>query len=154
MAGILRLLDDAYGGGLPAGLEIILRPHPLFPLSSGLTLSGPVRFSYRDGSAGPLSERIREADAVAYVSSTAGIEAAANGAAAVCLDLGHPFGIDPMSDVSELKWTARTGEELRAVVEAARALPLEERERRRGAAKAWAASYLAAPSPASLEAFF
>lgn len=154
LAGILRLLDEAYGEDAPPWLEIILRPHPLFPLAAGLALNGPVRFTYLDGSRGPLSERIREADAVAYVSSTAGIEAAANGAASICLDLGHPFGIDPMAGVPELKWTASGGDELRAVIEAARALLPEERERRRAAAKSWAASYLAAPSPAALEAFF
>lgn len=154
LAGILRRLEDAYGGASPSWLEIVLRPHPLFPLSAGLALSGPVRFSYEDGSTGSLSERIREADAVAYVSSTAGIEAVANGVPAVCLDQGHGFGIDPMAAVSDFKWTVKNGAELRAAVEAVRELPAEEYRRRRERAKAWAESYLAAPSPAGLEAFF
>lgn len=154
LAGILRLLDEAYGVGAPGWLEIVLRPHPLFPLSAGLARSGPVRFAYTDGSTGSLSERIQEADAVAYVSSTAGIEAVANGVPAVCLDQGHGFGIDPMAGVSDFKWTAGSGAELRAAVESVRALPAEEYRRRRERAKDWAATYLTAPSPAALEAFF
>ncbi len=148
LSGILRLLENAYGSGLPAGLEIILRPHPLFPLA------GPARFPYRDGSGGALSARIREADAVAYVSSTAGIEALANGLPAIGLDLGHPFGIDPLAAMKDLKWTVRDGAGLRAAVEAARALAPEELARLRELARLYTARYLTAPSPAALEAFF
>lgn len=148
LSGILRLLEDAYGGGLPAGLEIVLRPHPLFPLT------GSPRFPFTDGSGGPLSARIRAADAVAYVSSTAGIEALANGVPAIALDLGHPFGIDPLAEMTDLKWTARDGAGLRDAVDSARALAPEERARLRERARAYTARYLTAPSPATLEAFF
>jgi len=148
LAGIVRLLEEAYGDGLPSGLEIVLRPHPLFPLA------GAPGFPFRDGSGGPLSGRIREADAVAYVSSTAGIEGLANGVPAIALDLGHPLGIDPLAEVKDFKWTARDGAGLRAAVDSARTLPPEERRRLREAAKAWTARYLTPPSPATLEAFF
>lgn len=148
LSGILRLLEDAYASGLPEGLEIVLRPHPLFPLA------GPARFPFQDGSSGPLSARIQEADAVAYVSSTAGIEALANGVPAIGLDLGHPFGIDPLAEMKDLKWTARDGAGLRDAVELARALAPEERARLRVLARLYAARYLTAPSPETLEAFF
>jgi hypothetical protein len=154
LARILRLLDEAYGTNPPTWLEITIRPHPLFPLASGLASSGPVRFSYRDGSSGALAERIREADAVAYVSSTAGIEALAHGVPAICLDLGHPFGIDPIEGVAGFKWTARDGTQLRSAVESIRSLSAEERGRRGAIARDWAARYLTPPSPAAFEAFF
>lgn len=148
LSGILRLLEDAYGSALPKGLEIVLRPHPLFPLAAS------PRFPFTDGSGGPLSARIREADAVAYVSSTAGIEALANGVPAIALDLGHPFGIDPLAGMKDLKWTARDGAELRAAVDSARALAPAERARLRELARLYTARYLTPPSPAALEAFF
>lgn len=154
LEGMLNALEEAYGESSPDWLDIVVRPHPLFALRTGLSRTGPLKVRFRDGSGEPLAAQLSWADAVAYASSTVGAEALSFGRPVIGLDQGHWFGIDPLEGFTDFRWTARTGQELRARVEQIRALPAAERAERAERGRAWAGRFLPAPTPAGLESYF
>lgn len=137
-AAALSLLDAAFAD---SGPEIRLRPHPEFPLSAGLSLSGPVRFTYADDAGRPLDESFAWADAVVYVSSTLGLEAVRRGLPVVRLELDDFLSTDPLEGFDVLRWTARDGAGLRAALAAVAALGEAELDGRRAEARAYAERY-------------
>lgn len=151
---MLNALEEAYGKSIPDWLDIVVRPHPLFPLETGLARTGPLKVRFRDGSGEPLAAQLAWADAVAYASSTVGAEALSFGRPVIALDQGHWFGIDPFEGFTDFRWTAGTGREMRARVEEIRAMPDAERAERAERGRAWAGRFLPAPTPAGLESYF
>lgn len=152
-ADVLLFLDRAYSGreGVP---EIVLRPHPLFPLSEGLRLSGPVRFPYRDGSGQDPAQAFSAADIVLYASSTMGLEAVRRGLPAVFLDLGNWLSLDPLFELRDYKWSVETPAALVETVEGIRSLPPERARALRWSARGYAGRYCREVTPLALEPFF
>lgn len=151
-AGVLRLLDQTFSSD-PSQPEIILRPHPVIPLSRGLRLSGPVGFRFSEDE-GTADAALAKADAVLYVSSTMGLEAVRRGIPAVCLDLGGFLDADPLHDLVDLKWTARDPASLRAALKEISGLPAQRLEDLRRGAANYAARYGPPASPQGLEPFY
>lgn len=142
---VLHLLNTAYGDG--SGPEFVLRPHPVIPLEAA---ADSLLFRHRIDPGRPLEDALREADALLFASSTLGLEAVRRGVPAVFLGVGSFLSTDPMEDFIELKWTARTPQELRAALGEIEALSDEDLSARQAAAAAYAEAYCRPPTDQGL----
>lgn len=149
-AAVLRLLDATFA---ESGPEILIRPHPEFPLEDGLALSGPVRAAYRESKDMTLEESLDWADAVLYASSTLGLEAVRQGLPAVYLRLSGFLDTDPLAGFDALKWSASEPEGLRRSLAEIAALSPEDLGARRAAAAAYAAGCFNAVTAENLAPF-
>ena len=129
--------------------EFALRPHPEFPLAG---LPAPLRSALaqraRDLAGTPLRENLEWCDAVAYASSTAGLEALGAGRPVVNLDFGELLDVDPVLEAVPLHSRAADPVAMVEALERGAALGDEDYARGRDAARAFVDRYLRAPTPA------
>lgn len=140
-----RLLEV---GELEPDWQLAIRPHPEFPLSR---LPEPLRSSAlaraRDLAGTPLEDNLVWADAVAYASSTAALEALMAGRPVINLDLGEPLEVDPVLEPLSFHWRARSAQALVAAMHEVLSFGDEEFAQRRDAARAFTERYLRPPTP-------
>lgn len=121
------------------GAEIVARPHPEFSIE---------KTTLRVEPSWTLEQAFDWADVVVYASSTLGLEAVRRGIPAVYLELSDFLSMDPMEGFDDLKWKARTPEQLSSVLSEIASADLEAR---RAKARAYADRYFKAADAASLE---
>jgi hypothetical protein len=140
-----RLLEV---GTLEPEWQLAIRPHPEFPLSRlPESLRSAALARARDLSGTPLEENLLWADAVAYASSTAALEALMAGRPVINLDLGEPLEVDPVLEPPPFHWRARSAQDLADAVREILALGDEGFAQRRDAARAFTERYLRPPTP-------
>lgn len=137
--------------------QVIVRPHPAFPISNLLKHSKlrgsslPKNFSI--SSAPDLTTDITRSSILFYWGSTTALE---------CLKAGHPliqfdagvFNNDPLVDFKRLKWTVKPGDQLLPILGEIMQLELSDLNSRRAAGEAFVNDYFWRVTDAALGKFY
>ena len=135
--------------------KVVVRAHPNVPLDWLLTQCCrpdlPGNFSK---SAGSLADDLAGALCVVYRMSSVGMQGLLSGIPAIHLAVDVPLEADPISDLTALKWTAHSAEELAGALAEIRELEPEARAARIPEAKSYALSYFSEPTRERLAPFW
>lgn len=137
---------------LRPGWTFAVRPHPEFPLSR---LAAPAREALgkcaRDLAGTSLDDNLAWCDVVVYASSTVAIEAMMAARPVVNLDVGDLLPVDPVTEPLALHRTARTPEELVAMIEGVCSLEEPQLSSALDEARRFVERYFVAPTPERLD---
>ena len=134
---------------------LVIRPHPTNPVSrqkalEAMKLSGDNSYTMSSGS---LSEEIDKANAVVYVSSTVGLEAAYAGVPTICVDQGRALDTDTTLGWDRFKWRAESPQSLADALHQIDDLSQDKFEALSKEAREYASSYLSPVTDEGIRCF-
>jgi hypothetical protein len=142
---------EAFGGD--ARYEVVVKYHPLTELRAVESLSAEAaRHGNVVFSRSKIGELLPEADLVLYTYSSVGYEALAQGVPPVFVQSETDLDLDQLEPFADLRWAARTAQELRAAARSLNSLKPDERDAWRVRAQEAVRSVLAPIGEAGVEA--
>lgn len=139
---------------LPGAFEVGIRPHPEFPLRLlPDDLRAWLATSARDFTGTALRENLDWCDAVAYVSSTVGMEGLMAGKAAIQFSIGDPVEPDPVAAECPHHWRAADPRQFLDILRDIAAMDDPGRRAAVAGAIDYLQRYFVAPTDEALRAF-
>lgn len=133
--------------------NIMIRPHPVFPLSDAIDITGKPVFDFTDCSKKTLEECFAWADALLYVHSTVAIEALAKGIPIINMHIDNIFDPDPVIGFDALKWNAKGPLFIKNILDTIDCMPEKEFKERQGKAVKYVKRYFYPVSEEYLDRF-
>ena len=137
-----------------AGIQLMVRPHPEFPLSQlPIALANWVEAQCIDATGTALAENLQWCDIVAYVSSTVALETLMRGKPVVNIDIKEALNTDPI--IGEIRFHARVRDVqgIQNFVESLRTLDEETYRAMAEEALRYVQSYLIPATPDAVRVF-
>lgn len=103
--------------------KIWIRPHPVFPLSEAIAITGRPQFPFYQANKETIEECFHWADVVLYVHSTVGVESLAWGIPLIYLNINNVINPDPLFNFDDFKWQADKPDDLPRIFEEINELP-------------------------------
>ncbi|MFC1857945.1 hypothetical protein ACFL9U_07935, partial [Thermodesulfobacteriota bacterium] len=134
-------------------MNIKIRSHPNIKLTSLLDQCVgklPANFSI---SRDDLDADIRKSCCVLYRQTSVGLQAIMNGVPAIHLNVDAPLKCDPIAGLQEMKWTARTPEDILSALNKIDSFESEEIRSAAARAKEYAREYFCPPTEKNMAVF-